>query len=71
MTHTQIKSLYRFFRGRETNQIDGHTGKRPFQTKWYYEPRDYTGDTLWSRSYLTRQHAVMAAHDENRHHLVG
>ena len=55
---------FRVFRGKNTQQIDGHTSKPARGSAWYFEPLDYEGDTLWSSPFLTETQAGQAALDE-------
>jgi hypothetical protein len=55
---------YRVFQGRDTRQIDGHTGKAADAEAWYYEPSDYEGDVLYSVAYASEEAAYEAAEEE-------
>jgi transcriptional regulator with XRE-family HTH domain len=52
---------FRVFQGMQTRQVDGVSGKPAADLLWYWEPRDYEGDTLWSAGYPTRDAAIDAA----------
>lgn len=55
---------YRYFQGKETRQIDPILGQKAKPNAWYYEPKDYEGDTLWSQPYRTRHAAESASRQE-------
>jgi beta-carotene hydroxylase len=55
---------YRVFQGKDTRQVDGHTGKAALKDSWYYEPSDYEGDVLYSVAYASREAAYEAAEEE-------
>ena len=50
----------RIFRGDSTSQLQ-HDGRKADPELWYYEPRDYEGDVLWSKGYGSRAEAYHAA----------
>lgn len=50
----------RLFRGDATKQLDA-SGQRADAEKWYYEPRDYEGDMLWSAGYGSYAEAYHAS----------
>jgi hypothetical protein len=53
----------RIFRGDATRQLDasGPVGRPADPEKYYYEPADYDGDTLWGRGYYSYAEAYHAA----------
>lgn len=53
-------SKVRIFRGDATKQI-GSDGSHADPEKWYYEPRDYDGDVLWSIGFGSYAEAYHAA----------
>ena len=55
---------YRVFQGKDTRQVDGHTGKAALKDSWYYEPSDYEGDVLYSVAHASREAAYEAAEEE-------
>jgi hypothetical protein len=57
-------STVRIFRGSETKQIDGHTGKPAEPTLFYYEPSTYEGDVLYSIGHVLLVDACKAALDD-------
>jgi hypothetical protein len=59
----------RFFRGADTQQVDGVTLVEAEPDLWYYEPADYDGDVLWSQGYCDLLAAREAA--EERRELLG
>lgn len=50
--------FFRIFQGMSTWQVDGVTGAEAQPTLWYWEPRDYTGDVLWSQPFATPDEAI-------------
>jgi hypothetical protein len=50
----------RIFRGDATKQLS-YEGEKADPEKWYYEPSDYEGGTLWSIGYGSRSEAYQAA----------
>lgn len=70
-THRLMAWPWRTFIGAETAQIDGVTGHPAHEERWYVEPKDYTGDTLYSPDFATRAEAEAwadsqeGAHDES------
>ncbi len=54
----------RIFQGNTTRQSDGHTGHAAVSEAWYYEPKDYMGDVLWSLAYTTAADAQATADAE-------
>lgn len=65
----------RVFRGDTTRQVDdsGPSATPADPEKWYYEPRDYEGDMLWSRgydSYAEAYHAAEAVISESGDHSL-
>ena len=59
-----MTTFARVFQGRETRQVEGVSGKSPEPLKWFYEPADYEGDTLYSKAFDTQDEAIDAAHAE-------
>jgi hypothetical protein len=55
------ESSYRLFLGRETRQVQSHTGRPALQDGWHWEPATYTGDVLWDEAYDSREEAAQAA----------
>lgn len=62
MSANQIETIgnVRLFRGDATEQLQ-HDGSKADPECWYYEPADYEGDVLWSKSYGSRAEAYHAA----------
>jgi hypothetical protein len=58
-------STVRIFRGSETSQVDGHTGKPAEAALFYYEPADYEGDVLHSTGHVLLVDACQAALADN------
>lgn len=54
-------STVRIFRGSETSQVCGHTGKPAEAPLFYYEPSDSESDVLWSKGYVLLVDACKAA----------
>lgn len=52
---------YRIFRGSETEQVDPWVGESADADSWFWEPEDYDGDVLYSRSYESEDEATAAA----------
>lgn len=48
------------FGGDETQQVD-YLGRRAFKGHYYYEPKGYESDVLWSNPYASREEAEQAA----------
>lgn len=55
---------FRFFRGRDTAQTCGFSGKPALPDKWYFEPLDYEGGSLWSSPYGSFEEARDASEND-------
>lgn len=56
-------STYRIFPGSETRQLQGHTHEPAVEQGWYWQPRDYQGDVLYSNPYADAEEAGLAGED--------
>lgn len=56
-TVTSGGKKWRIFKGSETGQVDGVTGRPAKSNLYYFEPANYDGDVLWSNGFKSPQQA--------------
>ena len=61
--HHYHGTAYHIFQGKETAQLDGHTGNPASENAWYWEPADYEGDVLYSHRYRDEKDAIEGAQE--------
>lgn len=54
---------FEYFQGHETRQRTVY-GEAARPAAWYFEPKGYEGDILWSAGFLTKEEAIRASYDD-------